>query len=781
MTTSRETIDYRKGLTDREVEVRQNSKTHSATPVGVTLSVKKIFLKNILTPFNFINLLLAVAVIWVGYPRQALFFLIAIINTAMGIIQELRSKKILDKLSIIAQGTVPVIRNSKLAKVPQEQLVVDDIIKLESGRQLCADAIVRSAEGLELDESLLTGESDRVQKVSGEKVLSGSFVVAGSGYAQIYAVGKQSYAGQLTTEAKRTKKQNAPLLKILNTIIKVLAIAIIPIGILLFYRQYDGSGNLAEAVIGSSAAMVSMIPEGLILLTGITLTIGAVRLASRKALVQSLPSIETLARVDTICLDKTGTITDGTLSFEKLIALGGHEANDIKKTISEMMATLKDDNATARILRSTFQGATFWKEVQKVPFSSERKWSAVSFEGKGSFVLGAPSFVLREQDATLQKTISSYTKKGFRALCLAHTRSQIENNQLPEKLSPIAIIILSDTIRAEAPDTFQYFYEQGVTLRVISGDDAETVSTIASKAGIKGADKFIDLSQIEPGTDYTKLVKKYIVFGRVSPEQKKQLVIALKSTGHTVCMTGDGVNDVLALKESDCGVAMIDGSEAARGSADFILMTNNFSVMVDVLKEGRRVINNIESVACLYLVKTVYSTILAALYMIIPYPYPFTPLQMTPINALTVGIPSFVLALRASYHKPKARFLKYVLQYSIPTALCVVASILIVQLAGHLFGLSHLETSTINVLLTGSLGFQLLIKVAGKSTTPEKTLLIVLGVAFISTFVFFGEFFGLASLFSWTALLYLPILIITPKLFTTLSNFVLKITNKKFD
>lgn len=773
--------DFQYGLSDADVALRLECGAGNSLPHEMTSSIGKIVRKNVLTPFNLINALLALALVLVGHPRNALFFLIAVINTLMGIFQEIRAKRTLDRLSVLASGKTAVIRNGRLAGIPHEQVVLDDILALEAGRQVCADALVVDSDGLEVDESLLTGESDHIQKHPGDTVLSGSFVVAGYGYARVQAVGAQSYAGQINARAKEEKKQNAPLLRTLNTIIKVLAVVIIPVGLLLFFNQYTGPENLDTSVLGAAAAMVGMIPEGLVLLTGITLTLGALKLAQRKALVQSLPSIETLARADVLCLDKTGTITDGTLSFEDVLPLDDSSPQQVGQILAEMMAALQDENATAKALRQAFPQGGQWQAGHCIPFSSKRKWSGATFAQQGSYVLGAPGFVFPQGEYAWRETVKQYAAKGLRVLCLAHSSAPLTKPTLPAGLSPVALVVLSDTIRPEAPATFRHFANEGVTLKVISGDDAQTVSTIAEKAGIEGAERYIDFSTAPPNIDYGFLAEKYTVFGRVSPEQKKQLVAALKAGGHTVAMTGDGVNDVLALKEADCGIAMLSGSEAARGAADFVLMTSDFSAMVDVLNEGRRVINNIENVASLYLVKTIYSILLSFLYVFIPYPYPFAPLQMTPINSLTVGIPTFFLALRPNSQKPKGLFLLNVLQNSVPAAISVVFNILIIQLAGYCFGLSQLETSTMNVLLTGVVGFRLLVKVTGKAGVWEKVMLVLLGVCFIGAFLLMGDFFGLGNLFTRNAFFYVPLLYFSPRLFDVLSGWVEVVYKKEKD
>lgn len=650
--------------------------------------------------------------------------------------------------------------------------MLDDILLISTGNQISADATVVEAEGLEIDESLLTGEADPIRKQPGDAALSGSFVVAGQAYVRVTAVGQASYAGTLAVRAKQEKKQDTPLMRTLNTIIRVLAIAIVPVGLLLFYSQYTNSGQLSASVLGATAAMIGMIPEGLILLTGVTLTVGALKLAQRKALVQSLYGIETLARVDVLCLDKTGTITDGSLTLEETLPMEGASAEDVQTALAELLAALKDNNATATALRKEYGGGGNWAVERVVPFSSARKYSAASFEGLGSYVMGAPGFVLPAVPASFFDEVDQYGQKGYRVLCLAHSGQPLPEEGLPEGLACIGLVILSDTIRPEAAETFRFFANEGVTLKVISGDDALTVSTIAGKAGIGGATQFVDMSRLQGDEDFAVLVEKYTVFGRVSPEQKRELVAALKQNGHTVCMTGDGVNDVLAMKEANCGVAMINGSAASRSAADFVLMTSDFSAMIDVLREGRRVINNIENVACLYLVKTIYSILLSVLYNFIPYPYPFAPLQMTPINTITVGIPSFFLALRSNYKRPKGRFMLNVIENSLPAALVVVFNVLVVQLAGVCFGLSPEETSTMNVLLTGAVGFSLLFRITRPLKTREISLLLILAVAFLLCVFVFGNMFDLVGLFNRNAFFYLPLIYVSPRMFLFLRRHI---------
>lgn len=783
ITFVRKNPDPRQGLTTAEADARMAGGAHNAAPAGVTPTVGKIILKNVCTLFNLINFLLALAILLVGHPSNTLFFGVALVNTFMGIFQELRAKQTLDKLSILARGNVSVVRDGTLVSLPQEAIVLDDILLLSASNQVVADAKVVQSAGLEVDESLLTGEADSIAKANGDTVLSGSFVVAGKAYVQVTAVGQSSYAGTLAIKAKQEKRSNTPLMRTLNTIIRVLAVSIIPVGALLFYTQYTGSGNLDASVLGASTAIIGMIPEGLILLTGVTLTVGALKLARRKALVQSLPSIETLARVDVLCLDKTGTITDGTLSLESVLPLSDISRLEMEDSLREMMGALQDDNATAVAICNALGTAKQWDMMDIVPFSSARKWSAASFVGRGSFVLGAPAFVCPQGDETFKNTVNQHAAQGYRVLCLAHADAPLEDKTLPTGLACLGLVVLSDSIRDNAAETFSYFEQEGVTLKVISGDDALTVSTIAAKAGILGAENYLDMSQVDANADFAELAQKYTVFGRVSPGQKRALVAGLKKDAHTVCMTGDGVNDVLAMKESDCGVAMIGGSEAARGAADFVLMTNDFSAMIDVLKEGRRVINNIENVACMYLVKTIYSTLLSLLYVFFPFPYPFgTPLKMMPINVFTVGIPSFFLALRENDQRPKGKLLSNILQNSVPAALVVVCGVLIIQLAGYWFELPAAQTATMNVLLTGAVGFTLLYYTAKPLKKPETALLCALAVLFVLSFVlpFTSNFFSFSGLFGKNIFFYLPLLYAAPKAYICLSRLAHTIRRQRF-
>ena len=772
-----------KGLTAEEVKRHIENGKYNKQPKSLTPTVGKIILKNTLTLFNLLNFAIAFALILIGEWKNSMFVGIALCNMVMGIFQELRAKKTLDKLAILARSKVAVVRNGEQTLIDQEEVVIDDIICLTTGNQICADSEVICSEGLEVDESLLTGEPDKIVKREGDTVMSGSFAVAGRAFIKVKAVGSDNYATALTVEAKKEKSSSSQLMRTINNIIRVLTIVIIPVGVLLFMSKYTDGYSIADSIRSTAPAIIGMIPEGLILLTGVTMTVGALKLAKRKALVQSLPSIETLARVDVLCLDKTGTITDGTLGFQKFILPDGAKEEEIKYIIAELSGALEDNNATAIALSETFGSHKKWKPLVKTPFSSARKWSGVSFAEKGTYILGAPAFVFPEKNQPFFKTVSEYAGQGFRVLCLAFSPENMNDGegQLPGNLRCTALLIMSDNIRKEAPDTFRFFADEGVTLKVISGDDPLTVSIIASRAGIAEAGKYIDMSELDENGDFQEIVEEYVVFGRVSPQQKKALIKAIKKNGHTACMTGDGVNDVLAMKEADCSVAMINGSDAARSASDFVLMTSDFSAMVMVLQEGRQVINNIETVSALYLVKTIYSTMLSFIYMFIPHPYPFDPIQMMPINSLAVAIPSFFLALRKNIRKPEGKFLKNVLENSLPAALVVVLSIVYLQMAGILFQLPKKEISTMCVLVTGIIGFSLLYKISKPIDWKIKGLFILLISVFLLSFIvpISRNFIGFDGVLTRNIYFYIPLIYAGPQFFYTLSAFVNKIGSRE--
>lgn len=742
------------GLSNSEVQRKIEQGQTNQVEENLLKSDKEIIKENTINIFNILNLVLALFVLLVGSPKNTLFFGVVIINTLIGIIQELRAKHTIDKLSVLAKTKAVVLRDGKLKQIDQETIVLGDILYLRNGDQVPVDGQLLVGEGIEVDESLLTGEADRVQKERHDKLFSGSFVTAGECFYQGTAVGKDNFAEQLTSEAKMKKTGSSELTKVLSRMITVLTIVIIPVGLGLFYSQYQASASIKQAVLGTVAALVSMIPEGLMLLTSVAFAVGAANLARKKVLVQALPSIETLARVDVICLDKTGTITDGTLKFETALLeeISDHRLNTI---MGALLAQLKDQNATAKALREAFPIVDDWQAEKIIPFSSARKWSGVTFKDEGSFAFGAPEFIFSNMSSDMQHKIQPYLEEGQRVLVLVEYPGVLAEEMMYEP-QLLATLIISDNLRENARETFGYFAKQEVQLKVISGDHPVTVSKIAQKAGIQNAEAFIDMSSLTEPIDYKALVNNTTVFGRVTPKQKQSLIRALKET-HTVCMTGDGVNDVLALREADIGVAMAKGSSAARAASDVILLDSDFARMQNVLNEGRRVINNIERVASMYLVKTIYSLILAVIFMILTNPYPFEPVQLTPINALTVGIPSFFLALKPSYERIKGDFLNNILRVSLPGALTVISAVMVIQLANVLFELDYQATSTMSVFLTGYVGLLVLYKVSFPLDKKKIALIAILSTAYLSCYLFLREFFDFDKLWNRNLFFVIPL------------------------
>lgn len=743
-----------KGLTAAEVQKKIEQGQTNQVEDNLLKTDKEIIKENTINIFNLLNLVLALLVLLVGSPKNTLFFGVVIINTLIGIIQELRAKHTIDQLSVLAKAKATVLRENRLQQIDQAAIVLGDIVYLRSGDQVPVDGQLVAGTGIEADESLLTGEADRVQKKVKDKLFSGSFITAGECFYQGTAVGKDNFAEQLTSEAKKKKTGSSELTKVLSRMIAVLTVVIIPVGLGLFYSQYQASDSMRQAVLGTVAALVSMIPEGLMLLTSVAFAVGAANLARKKVLVQALPSIETLARVDVICLDKTGTITDGTLKFETAL-LENISDSRFDVIMGALMQHLNDQNATAQALRQAFPASGDWQAEKVVPFSSARKWSGVTFKEQGSFVIGAPEFIFKTLPSKMRDKIQPYLEDGQRVLVLVESPETLTEEFVYEP-QLLATLIISDNLRENARETFGYFAKQDVQLKVISGDHPLTVSKIAQNAGIENAEMFIDMSTLSEPIDYDALVAQTTVFGRVTPKQKQFLIRALK-VNHTVCMTGDGVNDVLALREADIGVAMANGSGAARAASDVILLDSDFARMQNVLNEGRRVINNIERVASMYLVKTIYSLLLAVIFMFITNPYPFEPVQLTPINALTVGIPSFFLALKPSYERIKGDFLNNILRVSLPGALTVISAVMLVQLASSLFRLDYQATSTMSVFLTGCVGLLVLYKVSFPLDKKKIALITILSVAYVSCYLFFREFFDFDKLWNRNLFFVIPL------------------------
>lgn len=712
------------GLTTDQVKKRIEEDLVNHDTTIPTKSIKRIVYENFFTLFNIINIILAICILCVKSYKNILFLLIVIINTAISTIQEIHSKRVVDKLSIVASPKAKVIRNGKTEIIDIHQLVLDDIIILKTGEQIAADCKILSNE-VEVNESCITGETNTIRKKVGDILLSGSYIVSGNTTAKIEHIGEENYTAQISSGAKYVKKIKSEIMTSLDKIIKILTFAIIPIGLLFFANQLHIPGNTYKtAVIKSVAAIIGMIPEGLVLLTSTVLAVSVIRLSKSNVLVQELYCIETLARVDTLCLDKTGTLTEGSLQVEKIIATMSSQQENLK-TILQLFAKFSpDSNTTIEAIRDFCNITNNINENYQldhaVPFSSEKKWSGISLKNKGSYVLGAPEFVLKKQFNKYKNEILSY-QENYRVLAVAHSNNNFENNCLPQNLELLGFVLVSDKIRKDAKKTLEYFKNQGVNIKIISGDNPITVSKIGRQVGLENYDKYIDMSTIKD-CDINKIVKNHTIFGRVSPIQKKLIIEALQSNGKTVAMTGDGVNDVLALKTSDCSIAMANGSDAAKNVSQLILLDSNFSSMPKIVAEGRRTINNIERSASLFLVKTIYSCLNAILFLLIGEPYPFEPIQLSLISTVTIGIPSFVLALEPNKERIKGNFLRNVISKSLPTALCVTTNIFAITILKKYNILTASESSTLCIISTGTLGLLLLFTLA-KSRKSENSKL----------------------------------------------------------
>ena len=689
------------GLTNEQVQERIAEGKINSNENPNTRTYKQIIKENTLTFFNFLNVVLMVMVLLVGSYKNSMFVGIILINTIIGIIQEIRAKKTIDKLAILTESRTVVLRDGKKWSISTEKLVIDDLIYLKAGEQIPADCKVLEG-NLEVNESLLTGEADNLTKEAGDDLFSGSFVTAGEACCQVVHVGKDNYASQITSEAKEFKRHNSELRNSLNAILKVISIIIVPLGLLLFYKQYYIVGdNIKDSVVSTVAAVLGMIPEGLVLLTSVALTLGALTLAKKKTLVQELYCIETLARVDTLCLDKTGTITEGTMCVDGIEPYTSDcTSEEIEKVMGNLMAVLKDQNATADALHKRFRARRDMTVGNVIPFSSDRKYSGASFINEGTYLMGAAQFLFPEENETLLEKCAEYAREGLRVLVLAHSPLECEGTGLVQELTPVALLLLTDVIRQDAQETLEFFDRQGVDLKVISGDDPVTVSAIAKKAGLKNAEKYVDATTLVTQEELEEAVAGYSVFGRVTPQQKKAMVLALKSQGHTVSMTGDGVNDVLALKEADCSIAMAEGSDA-KNIANVVLLDSNFSSMPDIVNQGRRVVNNIRTAASMFLIKTIFSVLLALITIFFGEAYPFEPIQMSLISACAVGIPTFLLAQENNYDKIDHTFLRHVFMNAFPAAVTITGCVFTVMLVCQNVYHSNEMLSTACVLVTG--------------------------------------------------------------------------------
>lgn len=741
------------GLTTEQVKNRIRDGYVNYNYDVKTKTIGQIVFYNFFTLFNILNFALGLLVFSVGEYKNLLFLGVALCNTLISTIQEIRSKRIIDKLSVISSVRVNVIRDSKLESVHMNELVLDDIIKLKNGNQIVTDSIILDGEVI-VDESFISGEEDQITKGVGEMLVSGSFIVGGMCTARVDRVGKNNYVSKITHEAKYIKRANSIIMDTLNKIIKIISCIIIPVGLILFIKEYNLDNNLNQSIVNTVAAVIAMIPEGLILLTSTVLAVSVVRLYERKVLVQQLYCIETLARVDTICLDKTGTLTEGIMEVEDVISL--NDKYDYKEILSAISRHLVGDSSTIDAIARKFNKRVKYTFKSKEPFTSKNKYSSVTFK-EGKFILGAPDIL--DKSKGMKKLMDEH--KDYRLVLL---KTEKEN---------IALILLKDKIRYKAKQTLEYFKKYGVDIKIISGDNEKMVSNIARRVGIDDI-RAIDMSN--NNTNYIgKLVAEHNIFCRVSPSQKAEIIKALKSEGHTVAMTGDGVNDVLALKEADCSIAMASGTDAARNVSELVVLDSDFDAIPKVVEEGRRTINNIERSASLYLTKTTYATILALIFLLLPMNYPFQPIQLSLIGSITIGIPSLVLALEPNYNMIKNNFFINILKRAIPGGITIVLNVIFVILLGYIFKLNDITISTMSVILVATTGFILLFKIC-------KPFNMIRGILFISLItLFLISIVGLKSLFDLVLLkpVYIIFIMLIFVLDVGLINFLQYICEKK--
>lgn len=746
--------DISTGLNDEQINKRKKENLINFDTSIPTKSIKQIIQENLFTLFNILNLILAIAVFSVGSYKNMLFLLIIIINTSISTIQEIHSKRVIDKLSLMAESKARVIRNSIKQEISINDLVLDDIIELNTGNQVATDSIIKSGEVL-VNESFITGEPDSISKRTGDTILSGSYIISGKCIAKVEHIGEDNYTSKISNGAKYVKKVKSEIMSSLYKIIKFLTFAIIPVGCALFYSQLHLQGSsYQEAVIQTVAAIIGMIPEGLVLLTSTVLAVSVIRLSKSNVLVQELYCIETLARVDTLCLDKTGTLTEGFMEVKDYVAINGTK-DEMFNILSNISKTSEDENSTIKAIKTYFSKIeSEFSVTKKVAFSSQTKWSGFSFKDIGSYIIGAPEFVLKDNFDKYKDIINNYAS-DYRVLVLAHSKNNFNDKNLPNEIDLIGIVLMLDKIRNEASQTLAYFANQGVDIKIISGDNPITVSKIAKRVGVKKYDSYIDMSTLSSDDSFSKIVSKYTIFGRVSPTQKKDLIKALKSNGKTVAMTGDGVNDVLALKESDCSIAMANGSDATKNISQLVLLDSNFASMPKVVSEGRRTINNIQRSSSLFLVKTIYSCLLAIMFLFARENYPFIPIQLSLIGAITIGIPSFLLALEPNKEKIRGKFLKNIISKAIPTGITVAINILSLTILNKYGFIADEYFSSLCVISTGICGllllFTLSLKRKGEATKLpfsiyRLSLAIIMTLLFFLALTCFGWFFNIIQL-----------------------------------
>lgn len=750
------------GLTDEEVRQRVEEGLTNRADISTDKTTKEIVISNVFTYFNLIFLVITILLIMVGSFRNLTFLPIIIGNTVIGIVQEIRAKKTLEKMSLLNAPRADVIRNGSVKQISTEELVKDDVILLTAGKQICADAVVISG-NIQVNESLLTGEADEVEKTEGSTLMSGSFVVSGECYARLEKVGNESYISKLSLEAKSMGgKEQSEMIRSINLIVKWVGIVIIPIGLILFWQSHFVNGeSITKSVTSTVAAIIGMIPEGLYLLTTVALALSTMKLARKKVLLHDMKSIETLARVDVLCVDKTGTITEPDMKLKEIFLCknSGADGTQTALTLDELKSLILDyanasvdNNATMLALKAyaadaltNNTSALHRTAVSQQAFSSSLKYGSVTFSD-GTYLLGAPEFIMHEDFARIEEEIIPYADKGDRVLLFARYDGENVENGINGSVTPLGFVALANPIRENAVKTFEYFKSQGVAIKVISGDNPRTVSRIAIQAGIESAESFVDAATLDTEDKIADAINKYTVFGRVTPKQKKQLVKALQAKGHTVAMTGDGVNDILAMKDADCSVAMASGSEAAAQAAQVVLLDSDFAHMPDVVYEGRRVVNNIQRSASLFLVKNIFSLLLSLFSVILMVTYPLEPAQVSLISMFTIGVPGFLLALEQNKDRIKGHFITNVMLKALPGGLTDVIAVGALVVCGEVFCISDASIGTIATLVLSVVGFMILFKIS----EPLNGMKYAVIIGNIAGLVFSGFF--LKKLFALTDL-----------------------------
>lgn len=745
------------GLNRQEVEYRINNGMVNNEKIKYSRDTKTIICSNIFTLFNLINIVLFILVLTTGSLKNGLFIGIIFVNTLIAIIQEIKAKRLIDSLTITTQEKVKVKRDGKIIEIKPEELVIDDLMYLKSGDDVLVDAIVIKSDMCEVDESIVTGEADAIIKKEDDKLISGAIVISGECYAKVISIGSNNYANNLIKEAANVKESKSYLMMSVNRILKIVTFAIIPTAILLFISQFSSGQTYSSAILSTVAGIIGMIPEGLVLLTSVALTVGVIRMTRKKVIIQKLSGIEMLSCVDILCLDKTGTITDGTMEVVTTISITNED-------IDKIMPNMINDhlvNATDIAISKYFKAKKNLKVKTNIPFSTYRKYSAKTFDNNNTYVLGALEYITKEKIDKYNSYLKKYIDKGYRIITLAKSQKEYKD-KIPTDTKVIGFIILKDNVRNNAKETLDYFKEQEVKIKIISGDNPVSVSNIMKQLDFENYDKYIEGSDLPTNfNELLKVINNYTIFGRCTPKQKQMIIKALKQNSK-VGMIGDGVNDILALKEADCGIALASGISAARSVSEVVLTTSDFKVLPDIVAEGRRVVNNIEKVSSMYLVKTTYSFLLSILSIVLVHEYPFYPIQLSLIGSVCVGIPSFFLALAPNYNKVTFGFIKKVFRNALPSGICVFINILFIIMISKIFSIDFDKCRIVVVALTGLINLRLLYMVSKPFTLLKQMLML------FCVIVFFELLILLPNLFSVTSFNLINIIIIAIMFFANL-------------